>query len=60
LSNTHESRKEQEGEHPEVDRAYDPEHGGQIPEGQEEDEEYTGPDPEDDDAGGDSDEDQGV
>jgi hypothetical protein len=55
-----ESGTEQETDHPEVDRAYDRERGGQVPEGQEENESYEGPDPEDDERGNRDDEDQGV
>ncbi len=54
------SRQERDGEHPEVDRAYDQGEGGQVPEDQEESEGYHGPDPESDEAGQGDDEDQAV
>jgi hypothetical protein len=59
MSETEQSRQDEEGEHPEVDRAYDRARGGQVPEGQGEGG-YSGPDPEDDAAGEADDEDQAV
>jgi hypothetical protein len=58
MSDTEESRQDEEGEHPELDRAYDGDAGGQVPDGQRE-KGYQGPDPEQD-GSGDDDEDQGV
>jgi hypothetical protein len=58
VSETEESPQEQEGEHPEVDRAYDRDEGGQVPENQANGE-YRGPDPEQDEDGQ-GDEDQSV
>lgn len=59
MSNGEESRQDEKGEHPELDRAYDRDRGGQIPEGQEGGE-YDGPDPETDEPGQGEDEDQAV
>lgn len=59
MSETEQSRREEEGEHPEVDRAYEREDGGQVPDGQAESE-YPGPDPTDDRSGDAADEDQGI
>ncbi|MBA2741964.1 MAG: hypothetical protein H0U46_08130 [Actinobacteria bacterium] len=56
MSQTDEQREEQEGEHPEKDRAYDRDEGGQVPDEQP----YEGPDPTQDEAGDGNDEDQGV
>jgi hypothetical protein len=47
------------GEHPEVDRAYERDEGGEVPEGQAEESDYAGPDPTDDE-GSHEDEDQGI
>jgi hypothetical protein len=58
VSGTEHTRQREEGEHPEVDRAYERDQGGQVPEGQAEEVEYDGPDPTDD--GSYEDEDQGV
>ena len=58
MSQTDETRREEEGEHPELDRAYDREEGGQVPDDQ--DDAYSGPDPQDDPPGQGDDEDQGV
>ena len=61
MSETERSRRADEGEHPEVDRSYDRERGGQLPDEQgERDEAYDGPDPEDEPGGLADDEDQGV
>ena len=57
MSGTEETRREEEGENPELDRAYDSEEGGQVPREQDA---YEGPDPDDDPAGQANDEDQGV
>jgi hypothetical protein len=59
VSETEHSRQA-EGEHPEVDRSYDREKGGQVPEGQGNREDYVGPDPEDESAVAGDDEDQGI
>jgi hypothetical protein len=58
MSNTEESRKREEGEHPEIDRAYERQDGGQLPSDQD-DAGYSGPDPQDDEPGDGADEDQG-
>jgi hypothetical protein len=60
VSETEESRRNEEGEHPELDRGYERDEGGQIPEKQGRDDEYHGPDPGKDEAGDADDEDQGV
>ena len=60
MSETERSRQEEEGEHPEVDRSYDRDRGGQVPEKQGREERYEGPDPEDDPAGHGEDENQAV
>ena len=61
MSDTERSRHEEEGQHPEVDRSYDRERGGQVPDEQgDRDEGYEGPDPDDDRAGRGDDEDQGI
>jgi hypothetical protein len=60
VSDTEQSRQEREGDHPELDRAYDRDRGGQVPEHQEESGEYRGPDLEDDEPGQGDVEDQGV
>jgi hypothetical protein len=57
MSGTEERRREEEGEHPELDRAYNSDEGGQVPGEQAA---YEGPDPEDDPDGQGDDEDQGV
>lgn len=57
MSETEKTRREEEGEHPELDRAYDTEEGGQVPEDRDA---YEGPDPQDDAPGQGDDEDQGV
>jgi hypothetical protein len=59
MSNVEETRREEEGDHPEVDRAFDEHRGGQVPEEQDDDR-YRGPDPEEEAAGSGSDEDQGT
>jgi hypothetical protein len=69
MSQTERSRRDEEGDHPELDRAYDEAEGGQVPQGQDPQgpetrrqqppEEYDGPDPEADPSGDASDEDQG-
>lgn len=59
MSETEDTRREEEGEHPEVDRAYDAGEGGQVPEGQP-GLEYEGPNPEGDRKGDAADEDQAV
>lgn len=60
MSETERSRQREEGEHPEVDRSYDRERGGQVADEQGEPEDYEGPDPEDEPAGLGDDEDQGI
>jgi hypothetical protein len=60
MSETEESRRREEGEHPELDRAYDENEGGQVPENQDVPAAYEGPDPEADRSGDGADEDQGV
>jgi hypothetical protein len=57
VSEVERTRQEEEGEHPEVDRAYDVDDGGQVPEKADT---YDGPDPEDDPPGEADDEDQGI
>jgi hypothetical protein len=57
-SDTDRSRREGEGEHPEIDRAYEREEGGQVP-SQDEADSYEGPDPEAEAPGDGADEDQG-
>lgn len=57
MSETEQTRREGAGEHPELDRAYDREEGGQVPEDQDT---YEGPDPADEPPGQGDDEDQGV
>lgn len=59
MSNVEETRRQEEGEHPEVDRAFDERRGGQVP-GEQDREGYTGPDPEEENGGNGSDEDQGI
>jgi hypothetical protein len=59
LSETEQSREEERG-HPEVDRSYDRELGGQVPDDQGDREDYDGPDPENDGAGRGDDEDQAI
>jgi hypothetical protein len=60
VSETEQTRREVEGEHPEVDRAYEEGEGGQVPEKQDPPEAYEGPDPEADRSGDADDEDQGT
>jgi hypothetical protein len=60
VSRTERSRRDEEGQHPEVDRSYDRERGGQLPDEQHENQDDEGPDPEADSAGHGDDEDQGI
>jgi hypothetical protein len=57
---TEDAGRGEEGEHPELDRAYDREEGGQVPEQQDRDDGYSGPDPGQDRTGDGDDEDQGI
>jgi hypothetical protein len=59
VSQTERSRQDEEGQHPEVDRSYDRERGGQIPDEQGQ-QDYEGPDPQAEPAGQGDDEDQGI
>jgi hypothetical protein len=56
MTETEEPRDDETGEHPDLDRAYDTEEGGQIPKGQP----YDGPDPADNPPGQEDDEDQAI
>ena len=62
MSNLEETRGQEEGDHPEIDRAFDERRGGQVPEGESYavPDSYAGPDPEEKDVGDGSDEDQGT
>jgi hypothetical protein len=60
MSETERSRRDEEGRHPDVDRSYESERGGQIPDEQRDREDYEGPDPEAEPAGRADDEDQGI
>lgn len=59
MSETEHAERDEEVEHPEVDRAYERDEGGQVPEEQSSPE-YGGPDPTEDRSGDGDDEDQGV
>ena len=59
MSEREHAQRDEEVEHPEVDRAYERDQGGQVPEDQSP-MEYTGPDPADDRPGDGDDEDQGT
>jgi hypothetical protein len=59
VSETEETRRRDEGDHPEVDRSYERDQGGQLPDDQE-DAGYDGPDPSSDEAGDGEAEDQGI
>jgi hypothetical protein len=60
MSQTERSRQDEEGQHPEVDRSYERDEGGQVPDEQGREARYEGPDPEEDPAGHGDDEDQAV
>ncbi len=63
MSNLEETRGQEEGDHPEIDRAFDERRGGQVPEeqaGESHAGPYAGPDPDEKDVGDGSDEDQGT
>ena len=59
MSETDHAQRDDEVEHPELDRAYERDEGGQVPEEQSSTE-YTGPDPTEDRPGDGGDEDQGT
>ena len=60
MSETDHAPHDEEVEHPEVDRAYERDQGGQVPDEEESPREYGGPDPTEDRSGDGDDEDQGI
>ena len=60
MSETDHAPRDEEVEHPEVDRAYERDEGGQVPDEEESPREYGGPDPTEDRAGDGDDEDQAI
>lgn len=59
MSEAEHAQRDEEVEHPEVDRAYERDEGGQVPEDQSR-RGYSGPDPTEDRSGDGADEDQGT